>query len=104
MLRMRNHSLPPTTPLLTLLRQLGTPERRDEFAKLAGTSTAYLYQLAGCNRAACRARLALALAVASEQMAAKYGVDPISMQTLASMCPVQLSGTVRTRLEKERLV
>lgn len=85
---MRKELPPPTTPLLAVLRQLGTDERRDEFAALAGTSTAYLYQLAGCNRGACRTRLAKGIADASVQMNLLFGSDVITMETLATMCPL----------------
>ena len=76
----------PTTALLAILRQLGTNERRDEFAALAGTSTAYLYQLAGCKRAACRTPLAKGIADASVVMHERYGIDVITMDALATMC------------------
>lgn len=77
----------PTTPLLKILRDLETDDRRDEFAALAGTSRGYLYQLASCARCAPRARLALALVNASAEMHEKYGTDQISLQELATMCP-----------------
>ena len=86
---MHKNPLPPTTPLLVILRQLGTNERRDEFASLAGTSTAYLYQLAGCKRAACRTPLAKGIADASVVMHARYGSDTITMDALATMCPLR---------------
>ncbi len=76
----------PKTPLLDLLRQLETDERRNEFAKLSGTTTSYLYQLASCNRGACRSRLAKGIEDASAKMAKKYGTPTISMQQLALMC------------------
>ena len=79
----------PATPLLTILRQLGTNNRRDEFTALAGTSTAYLYQLAGCKRAACRTPLAKGIADASVVMHARYGSDTITMDALATMCPLR---------------
>lgn len=82
----------PTTPLLSILRQLATDTRRAEFAALAGTSVAYLYQLAGCKRSACRARLAKGIADASVAMNARYGSDTISMEVLASMCPLPERG------------
>lgn len=85
---MRKRSTPPTTPLLAILRELDTDERRNEFARLAGTSVAYLYQLAGCNRTACRARLAKSIADASVQMDAKYNCGAVTMDTLATMCPL----------------
>ena len=86
---MHKNPLPPTTPLLAILRQLGTNERRDEFASLAGTSTAYLYQLASCKRGACRVPLAKGIADASIVMHARYGSDTITMDALATMCPLR---------------
>lgn len=77
-----------TTPLLDLLRNLGTIERREEFAMLAGTSRMYLYQLAGCYTRACRTDLALAITKASVAMNEKYQCGYIDMHTLATMCPV----------------
>jgi hypothetical protein len=75
----------PKTPLLVILRQM-TAAQRDEFAMLAGTSTSYLYQLAGCNRKSCRAGLTKGIADASVVMGAKYGTDSVDMDTLATMC------------------
>lgn len=89
---MRNQLPHPTTPLLAILRQLATDERRDEFAAKAGTSTAYLYQLAGCNRGACRTRLAKGIADASAEMNLLYGSDTITMEQLAVMCPLPQRG------------
>lgn len=77
-----------TTPLLELLRNLGTIERREEFAMLAGTSRMYLYQLAGCYTRACRTDLALAITKASIVLNEKYQCGYIDMNTLATMCPV----------------
>lgn len=76
----------PTTPLLAILRHLDTDERREEFASLSGTKVSYLYQLGTCARRSCRSALALKIAEASKVMAAKYGSQPIDMQTLATMC------------------
>ena len=86
---MRKNLPPPTTPLLTILRQLTNDTQRAEFATLAGTSTAYLYQLAGCKRGACRTRLAKGIVDASVVMHERYGSDPITMETLATMCPLR---------------
>jgi len=77
-----------TTPLLELLRNLGTNERREEFAMLAGTSRMYLYQLAGCYTRACRTDLALPITKASIVLNEKYQCGYIDMNTLATMCPV----------------
>lgn len=85
---MRKNLRPPTTPLLALLRDLETDDKRNEFAQLAGTTRVYLYQLAGCNTQACRSRLAKSIADAAMAMHLKYGTDPISMETLATMCPI----------------
>lgn len=79
---------PPKTPLLAVLRQLQTDERRGEFAALAGTSTTYLYQLAGCHRGSCRIHLAKAIVDAAAQMHRLYGSDLITMDDLATMCPL----------------
>lgn len=76
---------PPRTPLLQILRGL-TPDQREEFALLAGTSVSYAYQLAGCNRKSCRAGLTKGLADASVIMAAKYGTPMITMSEIATMC------------------
>lgn len=78
---------PPTTPLLAILRALENDERRDEFAQLAGTSTAYLYQLATCRTQACRSPLAKGIADASVLMAKKYKTPRITMDVIATMCP-----------------
>lgn len=75
----------PKTPLLKILRGL-TPPQRTEFAKLAGTSVSYIYQLAGCNRTSCRTVLTRGLAEASVVMAKKYGTPVVTMQELAAMC------------------
>lgn len=81
----------PKTPLLALLRDL-TPERRAEFAMLAGTTVEYLYQLAGCNRGACRSLLAKRIADASEVLAQCYGTPSVSMEVLATMCVLPGAG------------
>lgn len=81
---MRN--TPPTTPLLALLRDLGTDAKRQEFATEAGTTVAYLYQLAGCNRRSCRADLAAKIAAASVTISKKYGTPAITVEVLATMC------------------
>lgn len=79
---------PPKTPLLAILRELKTDERRDEFAALAGTSRLYLYQLSGCHSGSCRAKLAMGIANASVEMHKKYGTPVITMTDLATMCPI----------------
>jgi hypothetical protein len=76
----------PKTPLLALLRELESDERREEFAALAGTSVSYAYQLATCSRGACRSRLAKGLADASVAMHKRYGTSVVTMEQLASMC------------------
>lgn len=76
----------PKTPLLDLLRKLETDARRDEFARLAGSKTSYLYQLASCNRGACRSRLAKGIADASVKMHKKYGTPILTMDILAMQC------------------
>lgn len=76
----------PRTPLLQVLRQLETKERRDEFAALAGTSRLYLYQLSICSRKSCRADLAKRIADASVVMAEKYGTQVLTLEGISTMC------------------
>ena len=83
---MRNNLPPPATPLLDILRQLGTAEKRKEFADLAGTSVAYLYQLAGCARRSCRTLLAKGIADASVVMHERYQTPIVTMSEVATMC------------------
>lgn len=83
---MKNRTNQVTTPLLTVLRQLGDDARRTEFAVEAGTTVNYLYQLAGCRRKACRAPLAKRIAEASKVMAERYGSDSLTMDDIATMC------------------
>lgn len=78
----------PMTPLLALLRALENDAKRDEFAKLAGTSRYYLYQLATCKRKSCRTTLAMGIAAASEAMAKKYGTPTVDVTTLGTMCAI----------------
>lgn len=90
---MRND--PPSTPLLSILRDLKSDMRRDEFAGMAGTSRGYLYQLAGCyrGRRSCGTALAKGIADASLAMSKKYGTTPITMEQLATMCPQEPTKT-----------
>ena len=76
----------PKTPLLAVLRQLGTDDKRNEFAALAGTSRLYLYQLSICSRKSCRADLAKRIADASVVMAEKYGTQVLTLDGLSTMC------------------
>jgi hypothetical protein len=76
----------PRTPLLHVLRQLGTDDKRNEFAALAGTSRLYLYQLSICSRRSCRADLAKRIADASVVMAEKYGTQVLTLDVICSMC------------------
>lgn len=76
----------PRTPLLAVLRQLGTDDKRDEFAGLAGTSRLYLYQLSICSRRSCRADLAKRIADASVVMNSKYGTQVLTLEVVGSMC------------------
>ena len=76
----------PRTPLLAVLRQLGTDDKRDEFAGLAGTSRLYLYQLSICSRRSCRADLAKRIADASVVMHEKYGTQVLTLEGLSTMC------------------
>lgn len=84
--RMRNNLPPPATPLLDILRQLDSAAKRKEFADLAGTSVAYLYQLAGCARRSCRTLLAKGIADASVVMNERYGTPVLTMSEVATMC------------------
>ena len=63
-----------------------TPDQREEFALVAGTSVSYLYQLAGCNRKSCRAKLAKGISGATGHMHRRYDTPTISMEALAGMC------------------
>jgi hypothetical protein len=74
------------TPLLAVLRQLETDDKRDEFAALAGTSRLYLYQLSICSRRSCRADLAKRIADASVVMAEKYGTQVLTLEVISTMC------------------
>ena len=76
----------PRTPLLAVLRQLETDDKRDEFAGLAGTSRLYLYQLSICSRRSCRADLAKRIADASGVMHEKYGTQVLTLEVICSMC------------------
>ena len=76
----------PRTPLLAVLRQLETDDKRDEFAGLAGTSRLYLYQLSICSRRSCRADLAKRIADASEVMHERYGTQVLTLEGLSTMC------------------
>ena len=76
----------PKTPLLHVLRQLGTDDKRNEFAAMAGTSRLYLYQLSICSRKSCRADLAKRIADASVVMAEKYGTQVLTLEGLSTMC------------------
>ena len=76
----------PRSPLLHVLRQLATDDKRDEFAALAGTSRLYLYQLSICSRRSCRTDLAKRIADASVVMHSKYGTQVLTLEVLCSMC------------------
>ena len=76
------------TPLLLLLRQLETDDRRRAFAQDAGTSVNYLYQLAGCKRRSCSALKAKQIADASKLAAKRWATPVISMEEIATMCPI----------------
>lgn len=79
----------PITPLLAVLRRM-TTEEQDQFAKLAGTSRNYLYQLATCSRSCPRVTLAKGIADASVVMHLQtLGRTPkLTMDQLAQMCPL----------------
>lgn len=76
------------TPLLVVLRQLGDEARRSEFAAAASTPINYLYQLASCKRQSCSALKAKRISDASVLMHEKYGSDVITMEQIATMCPL----------------
>ena len=76
----------PRTPLLRVLRDLATDDKRNEFAALAGTSRLYLYQLSICSRKSCRADLAKRIADASVVMSSKYGTQVLTLEGLSTMC------------------
>ena len=81
----------PLTPLLAILRAM-TPDQREEFALVAGTSVSYLYQLAGCNRKSCRAKLAKGISHATGHMHRRYDTPTISMEALAGSAICRMSG------------
>ena len=76
----------PKTPLLQVLRDLATDDKRNEFAALAGTSRLYLYQLSICSRKSCRADLAKRIADASVVIAEKYGTQVLTLEGISTMC------------------
>lgn len=80
---------PRSTPLLALLRELETDDKRQEFAMYAGISVLYLYQLAGCHRKSCSAFKALEIENASINMNMMYGTRIVTMAELATMCSTQ---------------
>lgn len=77
------------SPLLHILREMGVGAMRDEFAARAGTTSNYLYQLGSCQRGACRADLAKRISDASKVMNKRYGTPTITMEQLATMCPIR---------------
>jgi len=79
----------PITPLLAALRTL-TVEEQEQFARLAGTSRSYLYQLAICSRSSPRSKLAKGIADASVVLHLQtLGRSPkLTIDTIASMCPL----------------
>lgn len=79
----------PITPLLAALRTL-TVEEQEQFARLAGTSRSYLYQLAICSRRSPRSVLAKGIADASVVLHVQtLGRCPkLTLDAIASMCPL----------------
>lgn len=75
------------TPLATYLRA-ATPDERSRTASLAGTTVAYLYQLAGCHRTRPAALLALSLERATHDVAADSAgrLAGITAMRLSTMC------------------
>jgi hypothetical protein len=78
----------PAAPLLAILRDLETKGKREEFARLAGTSVNYLYQLGTCKRKSCRVSLAKQIADASVEMNLLYGTPVLTLEQVAMMCAV----------------
>ena len=75
------------TPLAQLLRAC-TPEQRDWLAERAGTTTNYLYALAGCHRERTSVGLAIAIEDATRELNATAGTQIVTARELATMCAV----------------
>lgn len=75
------------TPLAQLLREC-TPEQRDKLATRAGTTTNYLYALAGCHRERIGVALAIAIEDATRELHAEAGTRIITARDLSTMCAV----------------
>lgn len=75
------------TPLGRFLKD-ATPDERSRVASNAGTSVAYLYQLAGCHRKSTSASLAIALEQATFSVAAETDgrLKGVTAMQLATMC------------------
>lgn len=69
------------TPLLRFLRAL-TKEQREAFAAAVGTTTSYLYQLAGQPEPNPRLKLSLALRDESRRIAKKVMTEPLTLEDL----------------------
>lgn len=82
---------PESTPLMALLRLCGA-EQRNWLAERAGTTTNYLYALAGCHREQPRVGLAFAIEDASTEMHGASGGDTpiVTARQLAAMCSLTM--------------
>lgn len=77
-----------TTPLMALLRAFENEAEHAEFAAEAGTTSNYLYALAGCHRGQPKVGLALAIEDASVKFHVKTNgrIPLITVRDLATMC------------------
>ena len=84
---MATKPLSEVTCLMGLLREC-SPAERDRLASLAGTTTNYLYSLAGCHRGQPLATLALAIEDASRILhgETRKRTRVVTVRDLASMC------------------
>lgn len=83
----------PHNPLKTWLK-VATPAEREQMAKRAGTTPAYLYQVAG-GHSRCSAELAIALELSSRVQRAKNG-------KLGTLRRTKIAPHVQWRKYKER--
>lgn len=73
--------MPTITPLLRFLRCM-TKEQREAFAAAVGTTTVYLYQLAGQATPNPQLRLAKAIVKESNRIAKKIMAQPLTYDDL----------------------
>lgn len=83
------------TPLLEVLRRC-TVDEQNELARMSGTKRNYLYQLAGCERTGTTLLKGLRIVEAIAVMHARTGgrVPKISIEELATMCPLPIDDSV----------